>query len=208
MVMLRVLFILLLSWNVAFAAEKKSSQEKAEEAKNAELRKAIQAKKDEINGSSWSINIKPQGNHKGGLAGDDQLTFQDGKFLSKQADKLGFTRTNYTITVPEGDGPTIFETMQTSKKEGTLFWRGEWKEKAMSGVISHQLEKGNEEYYFTSSQMTEVPETSASEEDSEKTQEDNSTSVAPENSFVSAPTVSGKAETSAAPEKKSSWFIR
>jgi hypothetical protein len=143
---------------------KKSPSKKDDAARDA-LRKMILEKKGELNGSSWSIKIDSQ-SKKGELLGEDTLNFQNDKFRSERSEKLGYTPTNYTLTVQEA-GPTIWETMQTSKKGEVCFWRGEWKDNVMTGIISRQLEKGAEEYYFTSSSRKEIPKTTEEKEDAQ-----------------------------------------
>ena len=138
-----------------------------EEAKLEALRKLTEAKKIEINGSQWDVQIKAM-DGKGSLPEKDALTFQDGTFSSKYFSEKGFSPTNYTLTVEREDGPTVWETMQTSEKGGVVFWRGEWKDEAMSGIISRQLEKGNEEYSFTSSGKQSISPTSTEEKSEEK----------------------------------------
>lgn len=141
-------------------AEKPSADE---EKKRQEMRKKIEEKKAELNGTSWKIQVGSQSG-KGDLMGSDDLTFQDEKFISKKLQKRGFPATNYTLTV-QTSGSTVWETMQTSAKEGVAFWRGEWLEDSMSGVINRQLEEGNEEYYFSSAGMSEIPDSSAEEKE-------------------------------------------
>jgi hypothetical protein len=136
----------------------------SEEEKRAEIRKRVEEKKQELNGNEWKVAIRSQSG-KGSLDGPDTLTFQDGKFRSASAGKKGFTPTNYTITVQEGDSPSIWETMQTNENGNVAFWRGEWKDDFMSGVISRQLEEGkNEEFVFSSSSKIQIPPTSEPKE--------------------------------------------
>lgn len=135
------------------------------EKKQAEILKKIEEKKKEINGGEWQVTLKSMSG-KGDMDGADVLTFQDNLFRSRASSKLGFTPTNYTLTVSESEeGPTVWETMQTSGKGEVMFWRGEWLGKNMTGVITRQMEEGKtEEYSFSSSSMKEIPETSESED--------------------------------------------
>lgn len=197
---------------ILVSAKESKKEADALEAKRTELRKKVEEKKAEINGSSWDIQINSS-NPKAGLTGPDQLTFQDGKFTSRTFSKKGYSATNYTLTVQEETGATTWETMQTSEKDGIAFWRGEWKDDVMSGVINRQLEEGNEEYYFSSSAMKRIPPTS---EKTEAESETSSGEAAPasesEKVLVSAtqPTeATPPAETQKAQEKprKSSWFF-
>ena len=149
--------------NVLSTLSGKKSSSKKDDAARDTLRKMILEKKGELNGSSWSVKIDSQ-SKKGALLGEDTLNFQNDKFSSESSNKIGYTPTNYTLTVQEA-GPTIWETMQTSKKGEVCFWRGEWKDNVMTGIISRQLEKGAEEYYFTSSSRKEIPKTTEGKEE-------------------------------------------
>lgn len=137
-----------------------------EEARQEKLRKLTEAKKVEVNGTQWEIQIKASGG-KGTLPDQDVLTFQDGKVSSAHFSENGFSPTNYTLTVEQEEGPTVWETMQTSEKGGITFWRGEWKDDVMSGIISRQLEKGSEEYSFSSSKKKGISPTSSEEKSEE-----------------------------------------
>ncbi len=167
------------NFQAAYAQTKGSElvvPDKAAEKKRAEMRKRIEERKKELNGGEWEVMIKSMSG-KGALDGSDALTFQDNVFRSKSSAKLGFTSTNYTLTVSDsGEGPTVWETMQTSGKGNVMFWRGEWLGDKMTGVISRQLEDGkSEEYSFSSSSMKEIPETSESEESAGEVKDEKST---------------------------------
>jgi hypothetical protein len=180
----------------------KRAPSKKDDAARDALRKMILEKKGELNGSSWSIKIDSQAK-KGELLGEDTLNFQNDKFSSERSKKIGYTSTNYTLTVQEA-GPTIWETMQTSKKGEVCFWRGEWKDDVMTGIISRQLEKGAEEYYFTSSSRKEIPKTTEEKEEAlinpvQETAKGASTDVLG-GAVVPAP------KKAPAPAKKKGWF--
>ena len=191
-----------------------ASKEEKEEAKRQEYRKKVAEMLAELNGSSWDIHISAA-TGKGVLAGDDTLTFQDQKFSSEKASKEGWASTNYTLTVPESeDAPIVWETMQTSADAGFSFWRGEWKDEVMSGVISRQVGDRNEEYTFTSSAMKKISPTSGKEEAIEEAISE-SASQAP---LVSGANISALSEpppsepeaqeaAKSAPPKKTSWFF-
>ncbi len=186
---------------------KKKVDLKKEEEKRAAIRKEVEIKKAELNGTSWDVEIKSNSG-KGILSGKDTLTFQDERFRSQKAEKNGYAATNYTLTVQE-NGPTIWETMQTSKDGEATFWRGEWKEDVMSGVISRQITEGkqtsNEDYNFSSSSKKAVPKTSATEE--EKVTTTSEKSVAPEEEAVLGGAAAPKQESSSEGSKsKKSWF--
>ena len=186
---------------------KSAEQEEAE--KQAEMKKMVEAKKLEINGTQWEIQVAPQGGAKGTLPKTDTLTFQDGRFTSKSLGK-DYPSTNYTLTVEE-NGNTIFETMQTSEKYGVAFWRGEWKDNVMSGVISRQIEDKSEEYTFTSSSKVNIsPTTEEKKEGEAETSAAESAAPSATTTLDSANAGQPKtaAKSAAAKEtKKSSWFF-
>lgn len=152
--------------------EEKEAQAKEQEL--AEVQKQIDEKKQEINGTSWDIELKPQYGGEMKIPGKDTLYFQDGKFKSSYTDSEGFTRTNYTIRLRES-GPATFETMQSHNEsdKGIVFWRGEWLDQAMTGTMVRKVpdKKGEgmvtESYYFSNTGFKEVPDASESEEGSE-----------------------------------------
>lgn len=167
---LSFLCVLSLYTGLAYA---KSSDGEAAEKKRLEMRKKIEEKKAELNGSSWEIELRSQVG-KATLPPKDTLTFQDQQFISKNLSAKGFTATNYTLTVQE-NGPTVWETMQTSPKGLITFWRGEWLEGSMSGVINRRIEDDKtEEYSFTSSQKASIPPSSKAAEEASVQPSDNS----------------------------------
>jgi len=173
---------------------------KKDEAERAAFRKVILEKKAELNGSSWSVKIESQSG-KGDFVGQDTLIFQNDRFRSERVEKKDYGPTNYTLTVQD-QGPTIWETMQTAKGGEVSFWRGEWKDKVMTGIISRQLEKGNEEYYFTSSERKDIPKTS------DEKKEEAKINPVPEAETASSDVLGGAPVPKATPEKKkTSWFL-
>lgn len=167
-IMIGMVFSSILLSGDARAAKDKDDEEEARIA----MRKKVEEKKEQFNGSQWSITVNPQQQGaKGALSDSDVLTFQNGQFSSKNFSKLGFKPTNYTLTVPEDEAsPTVWETMQTSEEGDVAFWRGEWKDKDVNGVINYAVkDKKNEEYFFTTAAFTKIPPTSKEEVDAETT---------------------------------------
>ena len=138
----------------------------AMDAKRAEMKKKVEEKKKDLNGSEWKVALtsgaKPDG--------EDILTFQNGQVASKMFGDKGFPASNYTITVPEGADMATWETMQTNTKGGVLFIRGEGKEGVMRGVMSQQLEEGKtKDYNFSSAAKVAVsPTTKKKDEPNEE----------------------------------------
>ncbi len=161
-----VIFLVVLMIAVpAYAREKKDSAKttvRAEDnSKLEEMRKKVEEKKKELNGSEWKVNLTLGGKPEG----EDVMTFQNGQVASKMFHEKGYPTSNYTVSVPEGSDMATWETMQTNPKGGVVFMRGEWKEGLMRGVISQQLEEGkSKDYNFASSGKEAVPPTTSKEE--------------------------------------------
>lgn len=107
-------------------------------------------KKRELNDSQWEIEVLPL-NGKGAKE-SDVITIKDNKFSSEEFAKKGFEPSNFTLSLQDDVFP-VAETMQSSEKEGTVFWRVEFDSTLVSckGIISQQL-PGNksEDYSFIS----------------------------------------------------------
>jgi hypothetical protein len=122
-------------------------------AKREEMKKALEEKKKELNGSEWKVTLNTGGKSEG----TDVLTFQNGQVKSKYFADKGFPASNYTLSIPEGSDMTTWETMQTHPKGNVVFFRGEWKEKTMRGIISEQVEKDkSKDYSFSSIGMESI----------------------------------------------------
>lgn len=169
--LIQMLIIITLSFNVSQV----SAKEQTDEEKREDMRKMVEERKKDLNGSSWNVEIKSQGG-KSVLEGADELVFQNGRFTSKKMAKRGYTSTNYTIT-PSETGPSVWETMQTSVDDGVVFWRGEWQKETMSGVINRQVKEGTEDYYFSSSLKVKIPPTSEEDETLEQESIDNASTA-------------------------------
>lgn len=135
-----------------------------EEKKITEIRKRVEEKKTELNGSSWELILNSSDPKEKKI--EDTFTFQNGQFKSKNLENRGFVSTNYTISVPSADSETaVWETMQTGK-EGVVFVRGEWEKETMRGDITEQLDGGKKVkgYYFTTTSRLAISPTSKEEE--------------------------------------------
>lgn len=114
------------------------------------MRVAREKKKEALNNTQWDIVVSSLSGK--GSSQKDTLIFKENKFLSENFNKLGFGASNFTLTV-EDAGSSVVETMQSSEKEGMVFWRVEVDAPVaiVKGVISRQL-SGNktEDFSFTS----------------------------------------------------------
>lgn len=168
--------------------------------KKTELRKAIEVRKTDINGTEWKTTLIP--NEKKEKPESDTLTFQNSQVTSKFFSGKGFSPTNYTVTLPEGTDKGIWETMQTSSdsKEGVVFIRGEWLKDAMSGQVTQQLAEGKtKEYYFTTSGRVAISPISEQKATSSATSDKVSSS--PVESDPSAALVSMEKDSKSTPKK-------
>ena len=130
-----------------------------------ELKKKLDEKKKELNGSEWQVDMTSEGKP----LGKDTLTFQNNQVTCKTLKDKGYPATNYTVSIPEGSEMAVWETMQTHPKKGLVFIRGEWKEGIMRGVMTEQAEEGkSKDYQFNSVGREVVPPTTEKEEEEAK----------------------------------------
>ena len=137
----------------------------ADEQKITELRKRTQDARKDLNGSSWAVELRAL--DKKNKDEKDKFTFQDGMFKSDHYIDLGYTPTNYSITLSGAETESaVWETMLSSK-EGQIFIRGEWEKEKMSGNITEQLDGGKKvvERFFTTEARKTIPTESKAKED-------------------------------------------
>lgn len=143
---------------VGFSAPVQAKDDAAAAEKKAEMKKMVEERKAELNGSEWKV--KMTSNDPAVKPDDDLLTFQNTQIKSKLLTDRGFVPTNYTVTVEPGNEWAVWETMQTSAKEGVVFIRGEWLKDQMRGVISQQMEGAKtRDFNFTTLGKVAVPPT-------------------------------------------------
>lgn len=124
----------------------------------AKQQELLNKKKTELNGHEWDIKLSSTVDPKK-VTGTDTLIFKDMKFESKAMTAKGYNSTNYTISLQDGGGPTVWETMQSDDKGNSVFWRGEWEGEAMRGVMSKQAGGKSDDYYFSSVSSKAVADT-------------------------------------------------
>jgi hypothetical protein len=99
-----------------------------------------------VDGTQWQIKLTTAAVR---TASDDRVQFDKGRFTSPLFRPRGFVTSNYTLTEEKG-APVVWETMQTSEKEGTLSWRGELSGETMRGIASWRKRDGSVvNYTFT-----------------------------------------------------------
>lgn len=100
-------------------------------------------KKAELNGKEWNVELRAAGAAGKSKAEADVISFAEDKVISKNLSTQGFAASGFTVRLEE-DGTVIWETMQTSEKSGTAFWRGDiGPDGIMRGVLSKRDAKGN-----------------------------------------------------------------
>ena len=131
--------IVLMVTGVASAETKK--KQTIAQTQTVPLEEIIAKKKAELNGTEWTVEMKPMGTK--GKAETDVISFAEDKVSSKNLGNLGYAPTNFTVRLEE-DGTVIWETMQVSEKDGTAFWRGDIApDGIMRGVLSKRDKKDN-----------------------------------------------------------------
>ncbi len=123
------------TWTAQEAFAKKKADTGAKRTVDKKAKETLDKKRMDLDKTNWSLALVPSG--KEGQKGVDILSFKENHILSRNMAAKGFNPTNYTLTIGD-DGIVVFETMQTSEKEGTVFWRGEFAQDntAMRGVMS------------------------------------------------------------------------
>lgn len=130
-----------------------AAQSAAEEAKRA----LMQKKRNELNNTQWQIELIESSGK--GKKENDTVEFKNNQIVSAAYGKRGFPSTNYTLTV-QNDSSLVWETMQTSEKDGIAFWRGEISPdmKQMRGVLSHRIDDQTSlDYSFASVSKKNIP---------------------------------------------------
>ena len=101
----------------------------------------------EFRSSEWQVKMISSGSKEETA---DTLSFVDGQFASAKMSELGYSRSNYSITV-EDNNKIIWETMQTGSDGSVVSWRGEIEEGKMNGIVSlRQKDKEPQDFSFMS----------------------------------------------------------
>jgi len=119
-----------LSAGPSLAVEDSASTKRLEEQK--------QDVRDQLNGSSWMLELKPE---SGGKARQDTLSFSERTVESDWLTQTGYSISNYSVRF-DGD-MAVWETMQSKDGDGRAFWRGELQGEKMYGTLSTQPQKGD-----------------------------------------------------------------
>ena len=139
--LIAVSFIVLVTGAVFAAPQQQTVTQTVSQTPTAKLEEIIAKKKAELNGKEWTVELKPMSGK--GKAETDVISFAEDKVMSKNLTALGYSATNFTVRLEE-DGTVIWETMQTSEKDGMAFWRGDIAtDGVMRGVLSKRDKKDN-----------------------------------------------------------------
>ena len=147
---LYLIWITILAVGLALGGNIEAKEDKSE----AKRREAVKAAKEELNNTTWEIELKKtgQGNAKKKVI-KDTLRFIDNTIQSDMLVSEGFPPTNFTVRIKREE-IVIWETMQTSEDKDIAFWRGEMREDGlMRGVLSRHLNdkaKTVQDYVFVS----------------------------------------------------------
>ncbi|HOW42458.1 MAG TPA: hypothetical protein P5110_03315 [Candidatus Omnitrophota bacterium] len=131
--------------------------DKAAEAALKQKKEQIQRKAGELNNTEWQIELTPLSGK--GKKETDVVTFSNNQVVIGNYLKKGFVATNYTVSIQD-DGTGVWETMQSSEKAGTAFWRGEMDKtmQVMRGILSYQVDdKTKHDYSFISTARKSIP---------------------------------------------------
>jgi len=176
----RVVFILLSVFvfvfflqPVSFGKTEKKKEEvsakKKAELEREEQEKLINEKRAALNNTEWQITVTPL-EQKEEKPHQDTLRFVNNQVVSENFAIEGYPATNYSLTVKQ-DGTVIWETMQTKieKEEKEItFWRGEWRDERMKGIISRQYKvkeiSKHDDYSFASVSWKKIEEGEIKEE--------------------------------------------
>ena len=113
----------------------------------------------QLNGTQWAIELTPMYGKKPKRPLKDTVAFEQGTVTSEELSSDGYPTSNYTLTVGD-DGISVWETMQTSERNGVVFWRGEVHGETMRGILSkHPLKGDAEDYTFVGHQAGATDQT-------------------------------------------------
>lgn len=101
-----------------------------------------------MEGTSWALEVSPLSGAGKIKEQKDTVSFTARQVTSEKLSKAGYPSSNYSVTIGD-DGVVVWETMQTKDGAGVAFWRGEFHDATMRGVLSkHPLEGAAEDFSF------------------------------------------------------------
>jgi len=115
------------------------------ENKEGKILKEEQVLLTDLDGTEWTIELKPKDKSNSANIYFDKLYFGNGKVSSKDLSAKKFPESNYTLKVQE-DGTLLWETMQRNEAGDVIFWQGQTtKDNKMSGMMSRNSVDGKSE---------------------------------------------------------------
>ena len=103
-----------------------------------------------LNGTRWTIQLRPMFAPPSSAVLHDTLIFQEGNVTSERLAARGFLPSAFTLTIGENHAPE-WEAMQRSAQDGIAYWRGELREDVIQGIIDiYPLNGETQNYTFTS----------------------------------------------------------
>ena len=128
--------IIILTLCISTAGRAESDKEKlAAEQKRREM---IENAKEDLNDTTWKIELSQMGSGAKVENISDTVRFADNEVESEILASEGFPGTSFTVSIKD-NAAIVWETMQTSEKGGLAFWKGEIKDGVMRGVLSRHL---------------------------------------------------------------------
>ncbi len=100
-----------------------------------------------LSGTEWDVQLIPMDKSEESTVESDTLTFINNKLISANLAARGYRPANLTMTTNPETKKVTWETMQVGPNGEIVFWRGEWKNNEMTGVISKQFEGGKSQNF-------------------------------------------------------------
>ncbi len=130
----------------------------------AKLLKMKEEAKARLEGTTWEIELADMSGSSAKKI-KDTIRFKDGKVISDNLKDEGFTATDFTVTLKgEENEIIVWETMQSSEKEGLAFWKGEVRGERVRGVLSRHISERNIKDYSFSGESSGTLETEKAKE--------------------------------------------
>lgn len=127
----------------------------------AEKKKKVKEAEAKLDKTMWEIDVTEVTENGQGKTFKDTLRFRGGRVTSDALAPDGFSASNFSLRI-KGDKTLIWETMQSSEKNGIAFWRGDMTVDAagpMRGAISRHIDdKTVKDYAFVSVKKDVLPD--------------------------------------------------
>jgi len=109
-----------------------------------------------LEGTRWALAVTPLAGAGEVKGYRDTVTFTAQQMTSEQLSAAGYPSPRYAVTL-EGGEVVVWEAAQIKAEAGIAFWRGEFHEEALQGILNkHPLEGASEYYSFTGTLINEA----------------------------------------------------